>query len=235
MRRTRGAAAVLAGLLLAILPAAGPAWAHDGKTQAGGGRRRRHRRHRPGPPRRRPPAGHAGPAGRSPPPPTGGRTVGPLQLEPAGEGQGFYTSGPILAPGSWRVTVRAPAPHASKVTVEVRARAAQSAPAPVGGEAGRARGGPSWRWWPVGLGVLAVLVIVTMVLRRRRRALTKLPGKEPDQPTPFPWRPLSANKGTIKMTRPEAPSPELRPRCHTVRSLCAVPGRTGGGSTTGVA
>ena len=33
MRRTRGAAAVLAGLLLAILPVAGPAWAHDGKLK----------------------------------------------------------------------------------------------------------------------------------------------------------------------------------------------------------
>ena len=55
----------------------------------------------------------------SPPPPRVDGRPGHLQLEPAGEGQGFYTSGPILAPGDWRVTVRAPAPHNGKATVEV--------------------------------------------------------------------------------------------------------------------
>jgi hypothetical protein len=41
MRRSRGAAAVLAGLLLAVLPVTGPAWAHSGKLKlevAGDGR-----------------------------------------------------------------------------------------------------------------------------------------------------------------------------------------------------
>jgi hypothetical protein len=103
----------------------------------------------------------------------GGRTVGPLQLEPAGEGQGFYSTGPILAPGSWQVTVRAPAPNTTKVTVKVQARAAQSAPpaAPVSA-AKRGQAEPLWRWWPVALGVLAVLAIVMVVLpavgRRRQ-------------------------------------------------------------------
>jgi hypothetical protein len=169
MRRTRGAAAVLAGLMLAILPVPGPALAHDGKLKlevAGDGAtgvtvQARHA------------DGHqldtlvrlALTATAE-----GGRTVGPLQLEPAGEGQGFYTSGPILAPGTWRVTVRAPAPHTSKVTVEVRARAAQSAPAPAAAKRGTTtRAEPARRWWTAGLGILAVLAIVTTVLHRRRR------------------------------------------------------------------
>jgi hypothetical protein len=176
MRRTRGAAAVLAGLLLAMLPMAGPAWAHEGKLKlevAGDGatgvtvQARHADGHRLDTLVRLVLTATA----------EGGRTVGPLQLEPAGEGQGFYTSGPILAAGSWRVTVRAPAPHAGKVTVEVRARAAQSAPAQVAPVSAAKRGGTaqaesSWRWWPVGLGVLAALAIVTMVVpavRRRRK------------------------------------------------------------------
>ena len=155
MRRTRGAAAVLAGLLLAILPVAGPAWAHDGKlklTVAGDGatgvtvQARHADGHRLDTLVRLVLTATA----------AGGRTVGPLQLEPAGEGQGFYSSGPILAPGSWQVTVRAPAPHTSKATVEVRARVAQSAPqvAPVSA-AKRGQADPLWRWWPAGLGILA--------------------------------------------------------------------------------
>lgn len=176
MRRTRGAAAVLVGLLLAILPAAGPAWAHNGKLKlevAGDGatgvtvQARHADGHRLDTLVRLVLTATA----------AGGRTVGPLQLEPAGEGQGFYASGPILAPGSWRVTVRAPAPHTSKVTVEVQARAAQSAPAQVAPVSAAKRGGPaqaepSWRWWPAGLGVVAALAVVTMVVlavRRRRK------------------------------------------------------------------
>jgi len=170
MRRTRGAAAVLAGLVLAILPVGGPVWAHDGKLKlevAGDGatgvtvQARHADGHRLDTLIRLVVTATA----------AGGRTVGPLQLEPAGEGQGFYSTGPILAPGSWRVTVRAPAPHATKVTVEVQARAVQSAPAPVAAKRA-APAEPSWRWWPVGLGVLAALAIVTMVVaavRRRRR------------------------------------------------------------------
>jgi hypothetical protein len=176
MGRTRGAVAVLAGLLLAILPAAGPAWAHDGKLKlevAGDGatgvtvQARHADGHRLDALVRLVLTATA----------AGGRTVGPLQLEPAGEGQGFYTSGPILAPGSWRVTVGAPAPYTGKVTVEVRARAAQSAAAQA---APASRGAPSraepgWRWWPVGLGVLAAVAIVAMVVPAVRR-LQRRPG-----------------------------------------------------------
>jgi hypothetical protein len=171
MRRTRGAAAVLAGLLLAVLPAPGPALAHDKKLKlevAGDGatgvtvQARHADGHRLDTLVRLALTATA----------EGGRTVGPLQLEPAGEGQGFYTSGPILAPGSWRVTVRAPAPHTGKATVEVRARAAQPAPVPAAAAAAKqdrtTQAEPSWRWWTIGLGALAVLAIVTMVVRRRR-------------------------------------------------------------------
>jgi hypothetical protein len=180
MRRTRGAAVVLAALLLAILPAAGPAWAHKGKLKlevAGDGAvgitvQARHA------------DGHElETLVRLAITATGanGRAVGPVQLEPAGEGKGFYATGPILTPGKWTVTVRAPAPHTSEVTVDVEARAAQSAPAQVPQVSAAKRGEspqstlPSW-WKPVGLGVLAVLAIVAVVWmtvgRRRARENT---------------------------------------------------------------
>ncbi|WP_433791367.1 hypothetical protein [Actinoplanes sp. CA-252034] len=173
MRRTRGAAAVLAGLLLALLPAVGPAWAHNGRLKlevAGDGAvgvtvQARHA------------DGHqletlvrlaltaTGPDGQA---------VGPVQLEPAGEGQGFYATGPILTPGKWKVTVRAPAPHTSEVTVEVQARAAQSAPAQVSAaKPGESPQTTLSSWWrPVVLGVLTVLALVAVVwpIVRRRKA-----------------------------------------------------------------
>ncbi|MET0522115.1 MAG: hypothetical protein ABW156_09095 [Jiangellaceae bacterium] len=176
MRRTRGAVAVLVGLLLAILPAAGPAPAHSGKLKlevAGDGatgvtvQARHADGHRLDKLVRLVLTASA----------AGGRTVGPLQLEPAGEGQGFYATGPILAPGSWQVTVRAPAPYTSKVTVDVQARVAQSAPAQAAPMLAAKREGPaqaesSWRWLLVGLGLLAALAIVAIVVptvRRRRK------------------------------------------------------------------
>ncbi|GAA3932753.1 hypothetical protein [Actinoplanes auranticolor] len=177
MRRTRGAAAVLAGLLLAILPAAGPAWAHNGKLKlevAGDGatgitvQARHADGHRLDTLVRLVLTATA----------DGGRAVGPVQLAPAGEGQGFYTTGPILAPGKWRVTVRAPKPYAGKVTVDVRARAAQSAPAQVAPVTAAKRDGslqrtPSSWWSPVVLGVLGILGVATIAamvwLRVRRR------------------------------------------------------------------
>jgi hypothetical protein len=173
MRRTRGPVAVLAGLLLAILPAAGPALAHEGKLKlevAGDGatgitvQARHADGHRLDKLVRLVLTASA----------AGGRTVGPLQLEPNGEGQGFYATGPILAPGSWQVTVRAPAPYTGKATVDVQARVAQSAPAqaapgPAAKRAGPAQTESSWRWWLVGLGVLAALAIVAPAVRRRRK------------------------------------------------------------------
>ncbi|MEV6814915.1 hypothetical protein [Micromonospora sp. NPDC051296] len=109
-----------------------------------------------------------------------GRTVGPLQLEPAAEGQGFYTTGPILSPGSWKVRVTAPAPHVGVATAEVESRPAQTPSlAPVAdtrdapsAQADRSAGNgdaPGW-WWTVAVGV-AVLVVVALtapLLGRRR-------------------------------------------------------------------
>jgi hypothetical protein len=163
--------AVLAGLMLAAVPVAGPAWAHDGKLKlevAGDGAtgvtvQVRHA------------DGHrldelvrltVSATG------AGGRSVGPLQLEPAGEGQGFYSSGPILTPGSWRVTVRAPAPYTTKATVEVKAAAAQAAPVAVVPATRRGSGEAGWRWWwTAGLGAVVVLAIGAVVLRRRTRTM----------------------------------------------------------------
>lgn len=109
---------------------------------------------------------------------SGGRTVGPLQLEPAAEGQGFYTSGPILSPGSWTVRVTAPAPNSGAVTAVVEARAAQTPSlAPVARDVPAPRaarspsdGDASGRWWTVGAGVaaLAVAVLAVPLLSRRR-------------------------------------------------------------------
>jgi hypothetical protein len=168
---TRSGAAVVAGLILAVVPVAGPAWAHDGKLKlevAGDGAtgvtvQVRHA------------DGHrldelvrltVSATG------AGGRSVGPLQLEPAGEGQGFYSSGPILTPGSWRVTVRAPAPHTTRATVEVEAQAAQAAPAAAVPATRRGSGAAGWRWWwTAGLGAVVVLAIGAVVARRRTRAM----------------------------------------------------------------
>jgi hypothetical protein len=175
MRSTRGAAAVLLGLALAVLPMAGPASAHTGKLKlevAGDGATGVTVQARYADGHRldklvRLTLSATGPDGRA---------VGPLQLEPVGEGQGFYSSGPILAVGSWQVTVRAPAPHTAKSTVEVRARAAQSAP-PIAPVSALQRGGPvdagPWRWWPAilsVLGALAVVATVVPIVRRRRRS-----------------------------------------------------------------
>jgi hypothetical protein len=158
--------------MLAAVPVAGPAWAHDGKLKlevAGDGATgvtvqvRHADGHRLGELVRLTVSATG----------AGGRSVGPLQLEPAGEGQGFYSSGPILTPGSWRVTVRAPAPYTTKATVEVKAAAAQVAPAAVVPATRRGSGAAGWWrwWWTAGLGAVVVLAIGAVVLRRRTRTM----------------------------------------------------------------
>ena len=109
-----------------------------------------------------------------------GRTVGPVQLEPAAEGQGFYTTGPILTPGEWKVRVKASAPYSGTASTKVQARVAQTpAVAPVSdtrdaepARADRSAGdgeAPGW-WWAVGIGVatLVVVALVAPLLGRRR-------------------------------------------------------------------
>jgi hypothetical protein len=100
----------------------------------------------------------------------GGRTAGPIQLNQAPEGRGFYASGTVLTPGEWTVTVSAPQPHPGKATVTVTARIAQTRPAeplapPVD------RGGGSlpygWLWWLLG-GVLVVALLGATVRPRAK-------------------------------------------------------------------
>jgi hypothetical protein len=163
MRLIRGAAAVLAGLALAILPAAGPASAYDGKLKlevAGDGATGVTVQARQADGKRLDTLVRLVLTATA----EGGRKVGPLQLEPAAEGQGFYSSGPILAAGNWQVTVSAPAPHTGKATVKVKARAAQSAPPPAVQAAKQGRAAEPRSWWPLGLGVLVALAIVAMVV-----------------------------------------------------------------------
>lgn len=103
----------------------------------------------------------------------GGRSAGPVQLNPADEGRGFYSSGPVLTPGRWQVTVAGPDPNV-RAAATVEARAAQSAPpaAPVAATAPEPDGGPEpaggWLWWLVG-GAAAVALAGTGLLLTRRR------------------------------------------------------------------
>ncbi|NJP33155.1 ThuA domain-containing protein [Micromonospora thermarum] len=177
MRIRKAVAAVLTGLVLAFLAAA-PATAHSGKlklTVAGDGAggvtiqaayADGHRLDK----LVRLTLTAAG---------SGGRTVGPLQLEPAAEGQGSYTTGPILSPGTWTVRVTAPAPHSGAATAKVRARAPQTPSlAPVARDVSPARAdrstgdgaAPGW-WRPVAVGVAVLLVVALTapVLGRLRR------------------------------------------------------------------
>ncbi|MEO3927486.1 hypothetical protein ABGB07_26980 [Micromonosporaceae bacterium B7E4] len=104
----------------------------------------------------------------------GGRTVGPLQLNPAGEGEGFYSTGPVLTPGPWQVTVTAPKPNPAEVRVVVQARAAQGAPpAPTPGAVGAPdpAGTTTWLWWVAGAAVAlaAIATLGALLVRTRRR------------------------------------------------------------------
>ncbi|GAA3756312.1 hypothetical protein GCM10022225_46740 [Plantactinospora mayteni] len=104
----------------------------------------------------------------------GGRTVGPLQLNPAGEGEGFYTTGPVLTPGPWQVTVTAPKPTPAEVRVVVQARAAQAAPpapAPDAAGAPDPADTTTWLWWVAGAAVAlaAVATLGALLVRTRTR------------------------------------------------------------------
>jgi hypothetical protein len=103
-----------------------------------------------------------------------GQRIGPVQLEPQPEGQGFYSSGPVLSAGTWKVTVKSPAPLAGEATATVQARPAQSPPAAepvaVNKPANGARGAGAG-WWPLaaaGLVLVAAAMGVAMLFGRRR-------------------------------------------------------------------
>lgn len=103
-----------------------------------------------------------------------GQKVGPVQLEPQPEGQGFYSSGPVLSTGTWKVTVNSPAPLRSEATATVQARAAQSPPVPAPVAVTRptdGEGGVGAGWWPfaaAGLVLVAAAMGVAMLFGRRR-------------------------------------------------------------------
>ncbi|WP_433551582.1 hypothetical protein ACQP08_28980 [Micromonospora zamorensis] len=102
-----------------------------------------------------------------------GQKVGPVQLEPQPEGQGFYSSGPVLSSGTWKVTVNSPAPLQSEATATVQARVAQSppVPAPVAVTAPDRTAGAGAGWWPfaaAGLVLVAAAMGVAMLFGRRR-------------------------------------------------------------------
>ncbi|MER7004713.1 hypothetical protein ABT297_16920 [Dactylosporangium sp. NPDC000555] len=97
----------------------------------------------------------------------GGRTVGPIQLNPADEGRGFYSSGPVLSPGHWTVVVTAPDSVRAEAVVE--ARPAQSPPSPAARAAPPPPSEPSSRLWLWGLAALAVAAGFTAVAVVRLR------------------------------------------------------------------
>ncbi|MEV4535005.1 hypothetical protein AB0J82_14355 [Asanoa sp. NPDC049518] len=96
----------------------------------------------------------------------GGRSVGPIQLRPSAEGQGFYSSGPVLTPGEWSVSVTAPDPHPGTAKVKVQAKTAQQMP-PVATEPESTTFTDrfSWLWW-LGGAVLVIAVLGAIVQKR---------------------------------------------------------------------
>jgi hypothetical protein len=103
----------------------------------------------------------------------GGRRVGPVQLNPANEGQGFYTSGAVLTPGKWTVVVTSPEPNAGRAQAAVEARVAQTAPpaADPSGDRGDGAGGGAWRWWVAAAALfLGTVIALALVGRHRSKA-----------------------------------------------------------------
>jgi len=103
-----------------------------------------------------------------------GRTAGPIQLDPAAEGRGFYTSGAVLTPGRWTVVVTVPAPNAARVEATVVARAQQTAAPPAADrpDPGRGRGRT---WWLIGLVMVAAAVTAAALFVAGRRIPARRP------------------------------------------------------------
>jgi hypothetical protein len=101
----------------------------------------------------------------------GGRKVGPVQLNPASEGQGFYTSGAVLTPGKWSIVVTSPEPNPAKAVAQVEARGAQTAPPPDAASRDLGDGdGGTWRWWVAGAALLlGTLIALALVSRHRAK------------------------------------------------------------------
>jgi hypothetical protein len=105
----------------------------------------------------------------------GGGAAGPMQLDPAAEGRGFYSSGAVLAPGRWTVTVMAPAPNATRVKATIDTRPPQTALPPAAAGPARTDGthGDGGRaWWLIGLFVAVAALAGGLVFAARRRSTT---------------------------------------------------------------
>jgi hypothetical protein len=102
----------------------------------------------------------------------GGRRAGPIQLNPAPEGRGFYRSGAVLAPGRWTVVVTAPALDATRTKATIDARPPQTArlPAAAGPDPTEADGDGGRAWWMIGLLAAVAVVVGGLVLAARSRS-----------------------------------------------------------------
>ncbi|HEY0638502.1 MAG TPA: hypothetical protein VGD67_12710 [Pseudonocardiaceae bacterium] len=98
-----------------------------------------------------------------------GQVVGPLELLPAGEGKGFYNSGPILEPGRWtvRVTAPEPTPGTAEATVDARAGAPPAAPVSPVTTAAEGMSGTTALTWAII--ITALTAAVALLAHRRRR------------------------------------------------------------------
>ena len=110
----------------------------------------------------------------------GGRTAGPVDLGPAAEGRGFYSSGAVLTPGRWTVVVTAADPNVLRAESTVDARTPQAAPAapptappssaPPTTDPGTAGGAGSGggAWWTIAFAVALALAGIALIKVRRR-------------------------------------------------------------------
>jgi hypothetical protein len=110
-----------------------------------------------------------------------GRRAGPIQLNPAAEGRGFYSSGPVLAPGRWTVVVTAPALDATRTTATIDTRPPQTAlpPAAAGPDRAEAPDGGGWAWWVIGLLAAVGAVVGGLVLAARSRSALRTSVPQP--------------------------------------------------------
>jgi hypothetical protein len=106
----------------------------------------------------------------------GGRRAGPIQLNPAPEGRGFYSSGAVLAPGRWSVVVTAPALDATRAGATIDTRLPQTARPPAAAapdRTGAADRDGGRAWWMIGLLAAVAVVVGGLVLATRGRRATR--------------------------------------------------------------
>jgi hypothetical protein len=106
----------------------------------------------------------------------GGRSAGPVQLNPASEGRGFYAAGNVLGPGRWTVVVTAPGADGVRAEAIVQTRAPQTAPPPASAGAGNGAGAGGGSndggavWWLLAATAVAGAGLLVAARRSRRRS-----------------------------------------------------------------